>query len=49
VDVTAALDADNGVTRTEAAANGIKVFLRSASSSTVGGVSGENCPYFTIE
>ena len=49
VDVTSALDADSGVTRAEAAANGIKVFLRSASSSTVGGVSGENCPYFTIE
>ena len=49
VDVTAALDADSGVARTEAAANGIKVFLRSRSNSTVGGVSGENCPFFTVE
>lgn len=49
VDVTSALDADNGATREAATANGVKIFLRSASNTTIGGISGENCPYLTIE
>lgn len=49
VDVTAALDADNGVTRAIAATNGVKIFLRSAGNTTIGGIGGEYCPYLTIE
>ena len=50
VDVTIALDAaSGGVTRDVAAANGVKVFMRSRGNTVVGGIGGEYCPYLTIE
>lgn len=49
VDVTAALDADGGVTRAIAAENGIKVFMRSYNNSVIGGIGGAYCPYLTLD
>ena len=50
VDITADFDpASAGVTRANAAANGLKIYFRGSSNTKLAGTSTEQCPYITIE
>ncbi len=50
IDVTAGFTDDGGVTRELAAAEGIKIWLRTSSGTcTISGVNSDECPYLTLD